>query len=271
MRCLSIVSIALAILIGCNKEENQKVSLPPKAKSQEIVHDARTSNNIADGDTNVYVDAADLNSDGIEETIRLEFIKHSSSFTLFVNDFSITEWGIGLHGYFKIVDIDSTDSIKEIAISESGPSDDLATHLYYYDGRSIISMGTVGGIPRADGSGILRASTRGKILHTWFHSASYKLSNNHALEYIDMDLYAMNWTVTLKDTLALRESRKDSEIIVRLLPGEKVTILSSDDKEWCLVENSKGIKGWFAVDGYDKIRGTNKTARELFEGLSYAD
>ena len=121
-----------------------------------------------------------------------------------------------------------------------------------------------------DGSGIIATKSRGTILHTWFYPDSYTLSEDHTLEHIDQDLYPMNWPVTMKERLPLQKSRHDSTKIVVLEPGEKVTLLSSDNKNWVLVENSKGAKGWFAVDK-GTARGTGKPAHLIFEGLCHAD
>ena len=62
-----------------------------------------------------------------------------------------------------------------------------------------------------------------------------------------------------------------STTAIPLQTGEKVTIVASDNKAWCLVKNSKGKQGWFAVDEFCIIRGTNLAASEFFEGLSFAD
>jgi hypothetical protein len=33
----------------------------------------------------------------------------------------------------------------------------------------------------------------------------------------------------------------------------------------------EGVKGWFAVDGFYKMRGTGLNAQDFFEGLCFAD
>lgn len=219
----------------------------------------------------------DLNNDGVKEKIHF-FIPVKGSYTDFklVIDkiCDITDKIEGNLTDFKIVDIDSADNIKEIAVSESGPSDDYATTFYYSDGIKLISMGKIPGSFRdikIDSSGILRTRSRGKVLHTWFHPDNYKLSEKHLLIHVPQDLYAMNWKVTVKKPLDLLKSRNKTSIAFTLKVGEKVTILSSDNKEWCLVENSTGDKGWFAIDGYNTIRGTSEYASKYFKGLSYAD
>lgn len=270
MKYVYILFVSLGILIGCGKKRSQNRFPSHKARPQSIK--LKVIKNTDSKDTKTDTGKVDLNGDGTDEIIRFECTKRGDTFSLFINDVSITDRVETLYGYYKIVDIDSADMIKEISISESGPSDDYATHFYYYDGQKIIPMGGVEGANvKIDGSGVLRTYTRGKILHTWFYPDSYKLSKKHILEHIDKDLYTMNWSVTVKGSLPLQKSRTDSETIIILVPGERVKILSSDNKEWCLVENAKGIKGWFAIDGYHTIRGIGKIAQEIFEGLCYAD
>lgn len=80
----------------------------------------------------------------------------------------------------------------------------------------------------------------------------------------------MKTEVEVNEEFTLQKSRTDGSDAITLKKGEKVTIVASDNKEWCLVENSKGETSWFAVDNFDIIRGLNKRASEVFNGLSNA-
>lgn len=124
---------------------------------------------------------------------------------------------------------------------------------------------------KVDGTGIIVAQERGQILQTWYHDKKYRLTNQHTIEPIEQDLYAMNTKVKIKNKLALQKSRIDSTVSIVLEPGELATILSSDGREWCLIRNSKGEEGWFAIDRYDTIRGTGQRACEFFDELSCAN
>ncbi|UCH84380.1 MAG: hypothetical protein JSW50_01450, partial [Candidatus Latescibacterota bacterium] len=153
---------------------------------------------------------ADLNGDGSQENV--VFICYdpmygseydSFGYDRFVLDigghFTISR-GSNLDGNFRIVDIDTSDAYQEIAIPESGPSSDHRTHFYHFTGDSIVCMGTIPGTHdlEFDGSGIMRTNQRGNILHTWFYSAKYKLTDEHHLEQLPEMLYAMNTPVTLR-------------------------------------------------------------------------
>jgi len=162
------------------------------------------------------------------------------------------------------------DGRREIAITEQGPSDDLATHFFTLVGDTILAMGT---LPDSydmtlDGSGIVRTTARGQILHTWFHPAYWRLDASHRLVEIELPLYAMNRSVRVLRPLTLRRSPTDARPGPRLLAGEQATILASDDVRWCLVRAASGATGWFALENW-RIEG--REPHEYFEGLSYAD
>lgn len=230
---------------------------------------------------------ADLNNDGIEEMITLtmndEWFNYS---TLQVNNNILTFLGEEIESTFNIVDIDSSDKYKEIAVSEYGPSSDFTTTFFYYDNDILFPTGKIEGFygsaysygedsdwnqVRIDGNGKIFTQSRGSLLHTWFYQDEYKLSDEHWLVYVPKDLYEMNTEVEVIEEFTLQKSRTDASDAITLKKGEKVTIVASDNKEWCLVENSKGETGWFAVDNFDIIRGLNKRASEVFNGLNNAD
>lgn len=260
MRYLFIVSlVSLAVLVGFSPQQNRDY-LKLQKKSSTIVK-------------------GDLNGEGKKD--KISFKCSEDEFTLTINGASIKGSGDMLDGKYKIVDIDTKDKIQEISISESGSSDDYATAFYYYNGKKIVFMGKVQGSDsmnndilgsiKINGKGTVIARTRGQILHTWFYDDPYKLTKSHTLARVPQDLYQMNAQVKVIKPLALQKSRTNSETAVTLQTGETVIILASDDKQWCLVQNSKGAKGWFAVEDFDKIKGTNLRASEVFEGLCYAD
>ncbi|MEW6182130.1 MAG: stalk domain-containing protein [Bacillota bacterium] len=217
----------------------------------------------------------DLNGDGELDTIKFNCLEGGESYTLNVNNLSVTGQGDNLDGLCQIVDVDSKDKLKEITVSESGPSDDYATAFYYYDGERIVSMGRVEGSAstflKVDGSGTVETKTRGATIHTWFYPDYYRLSGTHLLERVPQELYEMNHKVRVKRELALQKSRAGGITGVVLIPGEEAVLVGSDDKGWCLVENSEGMRGWFAYEGYNTISGTQLTTEDVFEGLCYAD
>ncbi|MEW6572403.1 MAG: SH3 domain-containing protein [Bacillota bacterium] len=275
----SFLALAIAVasvFCGCGQKQNLIGTTPPEApKNKPVVIEESPMATKIKG-TGKDTGHVDLNGDGAVDTIRFTCREEAGDFTLYVNDAFVIGEGENLDGYCKVVDIDASDSVKEIAVGEAGPSDDYATAFYYYDGERVIPMGKIpgseaGNVLKIDGSGKVATKTRGKTLHTWFYPDFYKLSEGHLLERIPQEMYEMNHKVRVIKEIKLQKSPTSTETAVVLLPGEEVVILASDDREWCLVENSKGIRGWFAFEKYDTIKGTEMSVRDVFEGLCYAD
>src|SRR5437764_1241005 len=86
---------------------------------------------------------SDLNGDGISDTITLSFIDERGplDYNLRINNVEITSYATNILPIFNIVNIDTNDKFKEIAIYEEGPSSDEATTFYFFNGKHIILTG----------------------------------------------------------------------------------------------------------------------------------
>jgi hypothetical protein len=230
----------------------------------------------------ILTDEVDLNFDGLKEKLSVEFLNEESgyyySYKLKINDAIFSGDGDNIIGNFKIVDLDKADNILEIAFEEVGPSDDYRTEFLYFNGNEIISMGKITGIIgnetssiRIDGTGLLKTKTRGEAIHTWFYPDMYIISKERKLEHIDMGLYLMDQRVTLKQNLPLKKFRESMEDLIVLNKGETATIVSTDDKQWCLIESANGIRGWAEMISYSNFGGTNKSVNDIFDGLNFSD
>ena len=221
---------------------------------------------------------ADLDGDGKDDVIKFQTIdEYRNEFFLSINDVKILGMGDNVEDNFYITDINTADGIKEIAVQEYGPSDDLATSFYYFNGKEIVFMGKIGGLAIQDGNikgdGKLTATERSDFLQTWFYTKEYKLSDSHLLEAEKADFYENRYkdqVLVMKKQLKLYKSPGGSDISVTLNPGDKIRMPGSDAIEWCLAENERGQQGWFAVDGLT-VRELDMDASEVFEGLCYAD
>lgn len=218
--------------------------------------------------------AYDLNGDGKKDNISLVCNNDNYSFKLTVNGKTASGEGDNFDGVFCICDINTSDKIKEIAVTEAGPSDDYMTSFFWYDGKTLIPMGKIQGASHSmlvDGSGVLATKSRGDILQTWFYSDNYKLDSKHLLVNVPKSSYLMNTVVTVKKSLALQKSTTDKSTSYTLKVGEKVVIVSTDNKKWCKVLNSKGQAGWFYVSDFYNVNGTKVSADNYFDGLCFAD
>jgi len=208
--------------------------------------------------------SVDLNGDGKEENV---YIIEAKGDILVVNNAYLPVVGTG--STWGFVDIDKSDKYIEVAMDDEGPSDDYSTSFYYYNDRNFVPMGTVGGLLRygvvIDGSGTFDSHERGNILHTWFYKQRNRLNQDHKVEPIQQGVIEMNTKVAILKELKLQKTPYDSRISLVLMPGDKATITMTDDKEWCLVENINGEKGWFSINYLREYPG------DYFEGLCFAD
>lgn len=230
----------------------------------------------------------DLNSDGVLETIAIEVKGNSiegTSTVVTASGSSITFPGTNPEGFFGIVDIDIADHEKEIAVSDFGPSGDLTTGFYRFDGSVLRHVGTVQGTYgniAFPGNGLLTTTTRASILQTWFYTDTFTLGTDRTLAHVDKDIYLIDPTATEAHLTMLQDlplhtdasSVSATSIVTTLKTGESVTFIGCAKEDWCKIQSATGIAGWIAIEGFDtiiKIDGTRVIAGEVFEGLSNAD
>jgi hypothetical protein len=205
------------------------------------------------------------------------YVKHgeanSEFFKIQIGEISIVAPGDNLTGDFDVIKL--SDKLAVMAVSEVGPSGDDATSYFCYEPSGhIIFMGKLPGVVKNtiyNGDGTLTTKKRGELLQTWFYDALYRVNDANRFEFVPGDLYEMNTPVTLLLDLPIMRSRTDSSVIKVLKAGEKAVIKASDDVAWCLIIGEDGTEGWFEVYDHIVIKGVDKWADKVFEGLSYAD
>ena len=242
-------------------------------KEIEILENAQSLINNGYGMNKKKVLELDLNNDGYKDFIKLESSK-DKYYRLSINDISITSMGVNVDYNFEIIDINSEDNIKEIAISQAGIKENPKTTIYKYCLDNISYIGKVNGhidniIPNGDGS--LTTYVSGDILCSWYYTEKYKLSDTHMLVKEDKELHEMNKKVKVLKSIPLLKSMEGREMVAALTIGEEVTLIACDNKKWCQVRKQNGVKGWFEVEDFDKIKGTDYRAPQVFEGLTDDD
>ncbi len=195
-------------------------------------------------------------------------------YKLIINDKSVEGDGENLNGTINIVDIDKFDVFKELAISESGPSDDFATYFYTYDGVNIIDMGMLEGNMDIliDGSGKILIPTRNETLQTWFVWVPYCLNREHKFQEIPEKMhYAVSPNkVKVIKAFKLKKVKDSSVGEIALKPGEEITLIGLAYNGWVLVKTSNESEGWFQVE-YDMVPGTKERYTDYLEGIAHAD
>lgn len=181
---------------------------------------------------------------------------------------------------FYVTDINESSPGLEIAVLDYGPSEDLATYFYRYDGGDLKYIGAVGGFPFREqnngrngfnGQNGILGTVRMDLIETcyldgywWFDENkeelvyhedglhSYQPNTAHQL-YVDLPLWDMSGN--LKTTIPA---------------GQEVFFLRSDMTEWIYVRAKDGTEGYIKVrDG--EILNVEKPAEEVFSNLNFFD
>lgn len=221
----------------------------------------------------------DVDGDGYEERIILTCytLPDSRSLDQFVLEVSATSVVVSsenVNGTFHIVDVDTTDTLLEIAVPASGPSSDESVYFFRYFEGQLWQLGWVPGAFSSEvkigGAGVVTTRCRGEILHSWRFSCQYRIDPvDGRLKFVHNPPYNMNTDVVLKRDLMVYDSQASSEPSGIIRSGQHATILLSDNERWCFIESENGTKGWFRISGYSRVGGYD--AREVFDGLEFVD
>jgi hypothetical protein len=218
-----------------------------------------------DPDEPVKASQADLDGDGKPEAISLD-AKEDGRFTLKAGAATVRGSASGneVTG-FTVVDLDSGDKWKEIAVHSVGASDDLHRILLYgFDGKSLKELGSVNAITEARGNGVVLAD---RWMGFWQRREKYALDRKAwKLNLVPQDLYYVGTEATVKQSFPLVRSRTDSAVVANTAPGSKVQVLAAavtgnePEAVWYLVKSSTGLLGWTHL----------KTLFDKTEGLPFA-
>lgn len=200
----------------------------------------------------------DLNGDGIPEKIlwspkvdENEDTGDDSS-VLMINDQRFEATSFQFDTRFGITDIDASDPLKEIIITDYLEGDDTdSSTIYGFDGNKFTFMGEIlGNLDygiTVNGSGKFIADIYGNLLENLRLEQTYKMTDTHRIEPVPQDTYLTNSLVFVKQPIQLFSERDLSKPSFLLPEGAIVTLISTDAQAWCQAETSNGNKGWFSV------------------------
>ncbi|MCI5212227.1 MAG: hypothetical protein D3910_26375 [Candidatus Electrothrix sp. ATG2] len=159
---------------------------------------------------NTFVKSAevDLNGDGTPEHIRVSEITESGDFLLKIEQASITgKLDSGAADGFIIVDIDTGDKHKEVAVHTPGPSSDDEYLIYWYDGKSIKNTGRLARWPEFLGNGIVHVKN---WMGFWSQNNKYVLDKKtRKLHLVPQDMYYVGVEVDVKESFPIYKTRDD--------------------------------------------------------------
>jgi len=207
----------------------------------------------------------DLNGDGRLDAIRIIETNEDGGFTLKINKTIITDSLNAEVDGFIIVDIDTTDIFKEVAVHTPGESDDDEYVIYWYDGKKIYQMGRISRWPEFSGDGKVLVDD---WMGFWRKREIYVLDKeSKTLSVIPQEFYYVGVEAEVKDPFSLNRSRVDEDGVSIVNAGEKIILLlyspSKEDlyEDWYQIKTSSGFIGWAKL----------KTFYEKVKGLPWAD
>lgn len=207
-----------------------------------------------------------------------------SEFTIDGKDFTerLSKLGVVFHtpgtDCFYIVDLDASDSYKEIALYGEGEDGEPITYFLRYRDGGLSLVGSVTDNPVSDTchfqndgetNGGIVASFKLSVLQQWYAQGYWRLSDGGKLSYEPQSIYypVRTYEAELLCELPVytAQDREGEKFTVK--PG-KVTFTATDNKNWVQLETQDNVLGWFYVENYDTIADVGKKAEEVFNFLT---
>jgi hypothetical protein len=220
---------------------------------------------------------ADIDGDGKEDEIKFDPLRGILS----INDVSIyVSYGRSFKD-LMIVDIDNKHAGKEIYIGYESANDYSNHNIYTYNGGSITQLIAQDGTPVIDGSGkVIFKDVLSQLFQTHSSDLEYVYYNDNSLRLTNKELYdaknieGNNGTssyqiIKCKKELKIYKYKNSKEMAAVLKVGESIKVIGYDEKNWVLVENSQGVRGWFEVN-FSTVKELNLHSGDVFEGLIFA-
>jgi hypothetical protein len=300
--------IVLALLFaGCgvidSAEQKETDSQAPTA-TQQVTQMPTEKEDNRPGETEGFVHSYplgttvsyDLNGDGIDEEITVAAQEYADGL-LTVGNTSLEYMCISPTGYFTVINVDQSQNMLLIGISDYGFSDDDMTALYAYDGAKIHEVGffeevlgknsydRTGAICHGDGT--ISARVRMDVLGTWTAMGLYRMGEagleDHTQLYQRMDWEdrITGWEVTTKTELTMyADSVQTSEQVI--VPAETMVRMTGvkrgqvDNTHWaCFEVDALDADLWLLTEEIEWrtfVYSGEKLldSEEVFDGFFYA-
>lgn len=149
--------------------------------------------------------------------------------------------------WFGVIDIDTEDGVRELAISDQGVSGDPVVHLYQYDGEHVTFVGDMGILEstesfQVNGDGTVTASIRVWYPENNAVQGTYCLENGKLTQMPQerYELFYQNSHAVLETFFVYTERDKKSEQIELKAGVDSVTFLAFYSDKWVELVNSEG-------------------------------
>ncbi|WP_164010706.1 hypothetical protein [Pyxidicoccus trucidator] len=209
--------------------------------------------------------SADLNGDGKPEAISLEWDEKKDQFVLKAGGATVRGDTSGNEPIgVTVVDLDSGDKRKELAVHTGETDYDKQARLYAFDGKALKALGSVPALTEAKGNGIILSDSWQGF---WNRRDKFALDAKAGkVSEVPQELYAVGVEATVKQSFPLARSRTDKAAVAMLAQGSRIQVLAAAPASkkggdyLYLVKSSTGLLGW----------ATAKDLQEKTEGLPFA-
>jgi len=212
----------------------------------------------------VFSIKTDLNSDNQTEMIKLEKTGKQFGYKLTINNQeTLGAFEMEETDGFKVIDIDTQDQYKEIAIHSSGPGDDMNDNfyfIYWYDGAAVFLIGQLNGSAIFNGNGIIYLD---KWEGFWTSREKYVLDkNSRKISFVRPFGYYVGVKGKVKTSFTIFQEQALKNKVAVLNVGSDIEILLCDKVEYrYLIKSQSGLLGWIS----------NNDISERIDGLPWAD
>lgn len=158
---------------------------------------------------------------------------------------------------FTIVDLDTRDRYKEVAVFTPGPSDDPRYVIYWYDGKQLRQVGDIGAGISVQGNGIVMAAWwTGNFLVR----DKYVLEKGkHTLHLVPQEMYYVGEEHKVLSSFPIHYSPVRHDVVANLENGSRALVMalkqiplprkanSDPDRltdDWLLIKSRSGLLGW---------------------------
>ena len=220
---------------------------------------------------------ADIDGNGSPESITVTMGSTPLEFVLSVNGITtVGRFEGDITDGFAVVDINTSDSYREIAVHTPGPSDDDEYLIYSFNGSSLKEMGKLTRWPTFSGNGIVLVDD---WMGFWLIRDKYVLdTSTRTLRHIPQDLYYVGVDGHAIKSFPVYRSRSGNEVVANTLPNSDFHILACDTSpkclnaygdaddyscDWYLIKTVTGLVGW--------VRCETLMDYETVSGLTWAD
>lgn len=205
--------------------------------------------------------SADLDGDGKPEAISLKWEEGEESFILQAGSVSTKGNAVDteIHG-FAVIDLDSGDKRKELAVQKGLTDDDKGVYLYGFDGKSLKQLGTVPAVTEVKGNGILLAD---RWMGFWMKRDKFVLeAKKDKVSWVPQELYYVGTEATVKQPFSLMASRTGKAPLATLAQGSTIQVIAAapptakGGEYLYLVKSATGLLGWATImDLIEKTEG----------------